>query len=365
MPQPYTAVPGGADASPPLGAPHTPPLGHAPPEFDSPGDDGDLGLPVAHSQQSRLSAFSSASAYAPLEGGQAAMPGRLPRPHSFASSHMLGAGSDYDSTYRLADFGRSTPGLSTPGEEHAMYEKGGAGAYAPVAAPLASDPRAAGRRRYGVAGQKGSARRRWCILLAVVLGLGIILVAVLVPLTQTLLKDDAPGSSGGSHGGGSNTGDQGTTVADGTGHGAGGRVLTEGGNGTVIELANGQSFTYINSALGAVRLGLMRGCADALCDRLRRLLAQRPAGQLGTRPVLHARAQRVVGLCSRSANGSESGRLAGSRAVHRASAVRAIREHEHASRRRVDALGAVAERGQARGELPEVSVGGGPMQHSG
>ena len=318
MPQPYTAVPGGADGSPPLGAPQTPPLGHEAPHFDSPGDDGDLGLPVAHSQQSRLSAFSSASAYAPLEGGQAGVvPGRLPRPHSFASSHMLGAGSDYDSTYRLADFGRSTPGLSTPGEEHAMYEKGGAGAYAPVAAPLASDPRAAGRKRYGVAGQKGSARRRWCILLAVVLGLGIILVAVLVPLTQTLLKDSAPGSASGSNGGGSSGGgaggkhgDEGTTVADDTGHGAGGRVLTEGGNGTVIELANGQSFTYINSALDAVRLWLMRGGADALCDRLRRLLAQRPAGQLGARPVLHARAQRDVGLGKRRAEGREPRRMA-------------------------------------------------------
>lgn len=227
---------------------------------------GDIGLEM-HAEEagggstyevpsSLTNAFSSASMYAPLDGGQrgsasgasalglATPPSRIgmSRPLSYASSHMLGGGSDYDSTYRLNEHGRSGRD-SSYGDALAMggYEKGSwtPDAEAPgSAAYVDAATKRPGLDRYGRSGTVPH-KKRWLILAGVVAVLALLVIAIVVPITQILLKDD--------NSAGSKSDEAGTTQTDSSGHGVGGKVLTSGTNGSVIDLGNGQSFTYINS----------------------------------------------------------------------------------------------------------------------
>ncbi|PWN44031.1 glycoside hydrolase [Ceraceosorus guamensis] len=111
-----------------------------------------------------------------------------------------------------------------------------------------------GLDRYGRAGAV-SHKKRWLMLAGVAAVLALLVVAIVVPITQILLKDDK--------GSGSQSDEAGTTQTDSSGHGTGGKVLTSGTNGSVIDLGNGQSFTYINNFGGSWRSGILDDGAQA------------------------------------------------------------------------------------------------------
>jgi glucan 1,3-beta-glucosidase len=137
-------------------------------------------------------------------------------------------GNDYDSVHQLAGYGdkeaipmqgyndkedRSSMLTPRPDNDH--------------------DYRSAGIAKYGLAAdlkKSMSPKKKWTIFAIIVAILIIIAVAVAVPLL-TLHKNvnNADSSSAG------------------PGTGPDGKVLTAGGNGTVIRMANGTTFTYINS----------------------------------------------------------------------------------------------------------------------
>ncbi|KAI3479652.1 hypothetical protein L1887_58273 [Cichorium endivia] len=91
-----------------------------------------------------------------------------------------------------------------------------------------------------------SARKKWCIVLAVAAVIAICVVAVVVPITQVLLKDKSSDRQANTNGSSSNSG-------SGAGTGANPApapekvVATWGVNGSVIDLGNGNNFTYINN----------------------------------------------------------------------------------------------------------------------
>lgn len=153
------------------------------------------------------------------------------RSHSFSSSNMLGR--DYD----------SVAALNVPMDKY----EGGSWDRTP---PESRHPRQDHLNRWGVA--KGSSGRRKCIIISViVIALLIVIIAVAVPVG--VLVGGAKSSQGA----------QGTTETDGHGHGKDGKLLTTGGNGTVIDLGNGKSFTYINSFGGYWVSGLTNNSARA------------------------------------------------------------------------------------------------------
>lgn len=196
------------------------------------------------------------------------------RPSSYASSHLLsGSTSDYDSVYQLWRQS-GTPGSFKDLEEAGGYGKGSRpgtwggqstlGRDSPYGLPAAGvaqltkgeggargpkDYRAVGLAKYGPGkDQKKPPKRKWLILLGVAFALGLVLVAVMVPISQTVLKDQSSGNSS-SQNGAAATGDK-----DGDGKEEGKTevdpktlVATWGTNGSEIDLGNGQKFTYVNS----------------------------------------------------------------------------------------------------------------------
>ncbi|CAO1626622.1 unnamed protein product [Parajaminaea phylloscopi] len=181
--------------------------------------------------------FSSAASYQNFNEG---MLRDKNRSHSFTSSHMLGR--DYD----------SVAALNVPMDKY----EGGSWDRTPSEGAGAAHPRDEHLSRYGVA--KGSSGRKKCLIITiVVVALLIVCVAVAVPVALHFSKD---GSGSGSGSGGTHAG---TTETDGHGHGKDGKLLTTGGNGTVIDVPGGSSFTYINNHGGFWVSGLLNDSARA------------------------------------------------------------------------------------------------------
>lgn len=189
-----------------------------------------------------LGVFSSAQSYAPvstdLGDGVLRSPSSRPflvssqsnyssRPMSRSSSHMFG-GTDYDSVHQLARYDGKD---SIPMQGY--YDKEDRSMMSPTPTPGEDrDYRAAGLAKYGVGAdqanrQKMTPKKKWTIFAIVVALLIVIAIAVAIPLI-TIEKNNRGSSS--------------TSGTDSSGH-----VLTAGGNGTVIKMANGTEFTYINS----------------------------------------------------------------------------------------------------------------------
>lgn len=147
------------------------------------------------------------------------------RPMSQSSSRMFG-GTDYDSVHQLARYDGKD---SIPMQGY--YDKEDDSMMSPTPTPGDDhDYRAAGLAKYGVCAdqakkQKWSPKKKWTIFAIVVALLVIIAIAVAIPLLTIEKNNRSSGSNSGSSG----------------------NVLTAGGNGTVIKLANGTEFTYINS----------------------------------------------------------------------------------------------------------------------
>lgn len=203
------------------------------------------------------------------------------RPTSLASSHMLSvrSRSDYDSVYQLWRQSGTPSSFRDFADDAASshYDRRGsqardlekieqyrAGAYDPPSPPTRNaafqglhqgeagakgpkDYRAVGLAKYGRGkDQRMSARKKWCIVLAVAAVIAICVVAVVVPITQVLLKDKSSDRQANTNGSSSNSG-------SGAGTGANPApapekvVATWGVNGSVIDLGNGNNFTYINN----------------------------------------------------------------------------------------------------------------------
>jgi hypothetical protein len=183
--------------------------------------------------------FSSASMYSPLVHDQSgdgilrSSPSRpfLPssqstyssRPMSRSSSHMFG--NDYDSVYQLAGYGdkEAIPMHGYKDDHTAMLSP-------PLHDAEPKDYRSAGIAKYGLAADKKkkmSPVKKWIIFGIVVLLLIIIAVAVAVPLLTLHKNVNNPDPASG-------------------GPPDGKTLVTAGGNGSVIQVANGTSFTYIN-----------------------------------------------------------------------------------------------------------------------
>lgn len=203
------------------------------------------------------------------------------RPLSAASSYVLGPRrqSDYDSVYQLwrqsgtpssfrefaddsasafQDHRRSSsamdlekieqyrssgfhPDSPVPDQgQHQNLYKAEAGAKGP------KDYRAVGLAKYGRGkDQRMSPKKKFLLLMAVAAVICVLTVAVVVPITQVLLKDNKSSASGAS------------STSSGSGQGSGSgvpenpvpqkEVAVWGTNGSVIDLGNGNNFTYINN----------------------------------------------------------------------------------------------------------------------
>lgn len=201
------------------------------------------------------------------------------RPTSLASSHMLSmrSQSDYDSVYQLwrqsgtpssfKDFADDAASgfYDTRRESSARdlekIEQYRAGAYEPRSPEQGAfqglhegkagskgpkDYRAVGLAKYGRGkDQRMPAKKRWCILLAVAAVIAVLTIAIVVPITQVLLKDKksdnaASHSPSGGSNSGSDSGPGHTPVPE-------KQVAIWGTNGSTIDLGNGKSFTYINN----------------------------------------------------------------------------------------------------------------------
>lgn len=157
------------------------------------------------------------------------------RTNSFASSNMLGR--DYD----------SIAGLNSVAMD--KYEGGSWDrSETPVQGKREKEhPREKFLSKYGVA--KGAPRRKKCLILTIVAIIVVLLVvAVAVALGVVLGGKSSSGSSG------SANEEEGTN---------GKELLVTGGNGTTIQLANGTSFTYINTHGGTWNSGLLNDTAQA------------------------------------------------------------------------------------------------------
>ncbi|CAO1635228.1 unnamed protein product [Sympodiomycopsis kandeliae] len=210
--------------SPPLGSPHL--------------DSTDRGIsealtpPLTGTRNSRYSAIPSSEydAITPSEGGTLPWTSRgefssaasysafngKSRPNSMNSSHLLGR--DYD----------SVAGLNVPLDK---YEDGSWDR----TPPAEQHPRHAHLAKFGVG--SGATKKRKCILITIIMLIVlIIIIAVAVPVAVVLSNKDSSDNSSKSA----------TTQTDGTGHGVDGKVLTTGHDGSVIDLGNGTSFTYVN-----------------------------------------------------------------------------------------------------------------------
>ncbi|KAJ1026272.1 hypothetical protein NDA16_002359 [Ustilago loliicola] len=202
------------------------------------------------------------------------------RPTSLASSHMLStrSQSDYDSVYQLwRQSGTPSSFRDFAGDDAASgyydtrrastavdlekIEQYRSGAYAPHSPPLdqplhkgeagtkgPKDYRAVGLAKYGRGkDQRMSTKKKWLILLAVAAVIAVLTIAIVVPITQVLLKSDNKSAKAG-QGAGSSSGSN-----QGSGSGSGSTPAVEkqpevwGTNGSTIDLGNGRSFTYINN----------------------------------------------------------------------------------------------------------------------
>lgn len=254
MPQPEYAPVNKGDATSPTASPRLPQHELSSPRLDSPR----LASPRLsshHLDDSRHLAstpppgvFSSAQAYAPLsnDGGRdiPSSPSRpfFPsahneygsRPLSMASSHML-ASSEYDSVHQLA---RYSDNGAYPMQEY--HDKEGR---SPMSTPGEwSDPRGAGLAKYGTGAdltkkQGMSTTKKWLIFAGVVVALIVIAIAVAIPLLK--VHDD-----------------QQQHAATVPGTGPNGKVLTSGGNGTLIRMDNGTEFMYLNGAYSRLILSV-------------------------------------------------------------------------------------------------------------
>ncbi|SPC62052.1 related to EXG1 - exo-beta-1,3-glucanase (I/II), major isoform [Ustilago sp. UG-2017b] len=197
------------------------------------------------------------------------------RPTSLASSHMLSvrSQSDYDSVYQLwRHSGTPSSFRDLAGDDAASgyydttrpssavglekIEQYRSGAYAPNSPPLAQQPlhkgeagtkgpkdyRAVGLAKYGRGkDQKMSTKNKWLIVLAVAAVIAVLTIAIVLPITQVLLKSDSRSAKAGQGSGSSSGGsDQGSNSASGK------QFQVWGTNGSTIDLGNGRSFTYIN-----------------------------------------------------------------------------------------------------------------------
>uniref|UniRef100_V5EQ05 glucan 1,3-beta-glucosidase n=2 Tax=Kalmanozyma brasiliensis (strain GHG001) TaxID=1365824 RepID=V5EQ05_KALBG len=208
------------------------------------------------------------------------------RPVSAASSYMLGARrqSDYDSVYQLwrqsgtASIYEDFPDESTAAfpdhrrsssamdlEKIEQYRAGGLDPKAPkpmkaqqqnlykaeAGAKGPKDYRAVGLAKYGKGkDQRMSPKKKLLILFAVALVICLLTVAVVVPITQILLKEDRPNRSGAASN--ANGSDQGSGTPGTASNGPQDPVTQQeiavwGTNGSVIDLGNGNNFTYINN----------------------------------------------------------------------------------------------------------------------
>ncbi|PWN30893.1 glycoside hydrolase [Jaminaea rosea] len=166
----------------------------------------------------RSGAFSSAASYANFN--EAGMPRDKSRTHSFSSTAMLGR--DYDS---VAGLNAVAMDKYEGGSWDRSKEPGGGSGD--------GHPRAAHLSRYGIGA--GASKRKKCIIITILAVIvAIVVIAVAVPVAIIYGGDGGSGKA------------KGTTETDGHGHGKNGELLTTGGNGTVIDLGNGSSFTYIN-----------------------------------------------------------------------------------------------------------------------
>lgn len=137
--------------------------------------------------------------------------------------------------YRSGAYTLQSP-RSNPKEDQDLH-RGQAGAKGP------KDYRAVGLVKYGRGkDQRMPAKKKWLILAAVAVLIGLLTVVVVVPITQVLFKDHNKSSKDGA-----TSPSSGSNHGSGSGSGSGKQLATSGTNGSVIDLGNGSNFTYINN----------------------------------------------------------------------------------------------------------------------
>lgn len=217
--------------------------------------------------------------FTPIQDRPFTPPFGLSESRPMSQATMLSMHSDYDSVYQLWRHS-GTPSTFkefVDGRDSASYfdtrrnsnandlekiEQYRSGAYEPqllAADPLADqglhkgqagskgpkDYRAVGLAKYGRGkDQRMSTKKKWLILLAVAAVIGVLVVAIVVPITTILLKDKSPKSESGSPSSSSGpSSGSGSAPTPSTGP----VLATSGTNGSTIDLGNGNSFTYINN----------------------------------------------------------------------------------------------------------------------
>ncbi|SNX87453.1 related to EXG1 - exo-beta-1,3-glucanase (I/II), major isoform [Melanopsichium pennsylvanicum] len=197
------------------------------------------------------------------------------RPVSLASTHMLSvrSQSDYDSVYQLwrqsgtpssfKDFagddaasGYYDTRRSSTAQDLEKIAQYRAGAYDPHSPQLHADQglhegkagakgpkdyRAVGLAKYGRGkDQQMSTKKKWLIVAAVAAVVGVLVIAIVVPITQILLKDKSTRGNSSSPSSGSNDSGPGQTPVPEK------NLAIWGTNGSTIDLGNGKNFTYVN-----------------------------------------------------------------------------------------------------------------------